>query len=178
MAHREHVDPGTDPAEERHDVVDVVVETEGSLGQRNVAGVVPIGDVHVVVLREGAHGRPEQGGEVPGERGHDKHFGLDDLGVLGEVQERGERRRHHHLLAHAHRLALDLHGVDAEGGSMMGEPGPRHQLVGGRDPADDRVLTNRSREAIEGAGDEFGQSLHRCRSIDLGLVRPVQHPPS
>ena len=43
----------------------------------DVAGVVPIGDVHVVLRQHGAHGAAQQGGEVAG-HGGDQH----DLGWL------------------------------------------------------------------------------------------------
>ena len=48
---------------------DVVVEAERAVLEPDVAGVVPVGDVHVVVGHERAHGGAEQGREVPGQGG-------------------------------------------------------------------------------------------------------------
>jgi hypothetical protein len=56
--------------QEIHQVLGVFVEAELSLIGRNVAGVVPVGDVDVVVLQQGFHGAAQQRGEVAGHRRH------------------------------------------------------------------------------------------------------------
>ena len=72
-------------------VVDVLVEAERPLVERDVAGVVPVGEVHVEVGEQRAHGVAQQRREVAGQRRDDEHRGPGPRSVLGEVQQAGER---------------------------------------------------------------------------------------
>ena len=88
LADGQHVHAGPDVLQVGDDLGDVIVQTEAPMLDADVACVVPVGHVHVVVGQQRAHGRPEQGGEVPGQGGHQEHsgLGLTDV-VLGEVEE-------------------------------------------------------------------------------------------
>ena len=46
------------------DIVDIVVEAETPLGQRHVAGVVPVGDVNLMGGQHRLHRAAQQGGEM------------------------------------------------------------------------------------------------------------------
>ncbi len=69
LAHRHHVGARAHRLEELHQVGDVVVEPEAAGAHRHVAGVVPVGDVDVVIGQQGAHGAAQQRGEVAREGG-------------------------------------------------------------------------------------------------------------
>ena len=64
LAHREHVRAGAEMFEEGDDVIDIVGEMKRAFAGGHVAGVVPVGDVDVVILQHGLHGVAEQRGEV------------------------------------------------------------------------------------------------------------------
>jgi hypothetical protein len=52
--------------------------------KRNVARVMPVGDVDVVVLQQRLHGAAQQGGEMPGHRRHQQRHvaqGYDNNGL-------------------------------------------------------------------------------------------------
>jgi hypothetical protein len=56
-------------------MVDIVVKVEPSLQDRDVPGVRPVGDEHLVILKEGADRIPQQGGVVSGKGRDDEHRG-------------------------------------------------------------------------------------------------------
>jgi hypothetical protein len=65
LAHRDDVGLGSHRLEESDDVGDVVVEAERPGGERHVARIVPVGQVHVVIGEHGADGAAQERGEVP-----------------------------------------------------------------------------------------------------------------
>jgi hypothetical protein len=67
---------GPDLTEERHEVCDVVVESKLSRRNRNIACIVPVGDVDVVIHEHGGDCASHQCREVPGQSGYDKHLRL------------------------------------------------------------------------------------------------------
>src|SRR5690606_40808932 len=56
-------------------MVDVVVEVETAFQHRHLAGVGPVGDIDVVVLKEGLDRAAQQGGVVARQRSDDHHGG-------------------------------------------------------------------------------------------------------
>ena len=48
----------------------IFVEAESAVIERNVARIVPVGDVDVVILQQGLHGAAQQRREMPGHRRH------------------------------------------------------------------------------------------------------------
>ena len=65
LTHGDDVGLGAHRLEEPDDVGDVVVEAEPSRGQRHVARIVPVGQVHVVLGEHGADGAAQERGEMP-----------------------------------------------------------------------------------------------------------------
>ena len=76
LADRDDMDVRPEIAAELHDVVDVVVEIEVALGERHLAGVGPVGDVHVVVGQQRLDRAAQQGGVVAAHRRHHQHLGI------------------------------------------------------------------------------------------------------
>jgi hypothetical protein len=73
-------------------VSNVIVEVELALFERHHARVDPVGDVHLVVLQQRAHGVAQQGGVVAGQRCAHQHdrfvFQLaDSAAVVSETLE-------------------------------------------------------------------------------------------
>ena len=89
----DQVRAGTDGLEKRDDVGDIVVEAEGAVGQRRVAGVAPVGDVDVVVRQQGLDRAAQQGGEVAGQRRDQQDARLLGIALLAEAHQVAERRR-------------------------------------------------------------------------------------
>ena len=119
LAHRHQVRARAQPLDEGDHVFDVLVQAEAAFRQRHIAGVVPVGDVHVVVGEHGARGVVQQCGEVARQRRHDQHLraqrvlGLAQV-VAHEALQRAEGQRVHRDLAHRHLALADAHRIDAE----------------------------------------------------------------
>ena len=77
LAHGENMD-GITPKDlnELPHVTGIGIQPEGTRGEGNIPGVLPIRNVHVVIGAHRSHGVPKKGGEVAGEWGHDQHRGL------------------------------------------------------------------------------------------------------
>ena len=92
LADREHMRVRADLVDEVDHVRDVFVEAEPSGRQRDIARVVPIGDVHVVVGEHRVHGAAQQRREMPGHGSDDQHARLArHRPRLAEMQQRAER---------------------------------------------------------------------------------------
>ena len=105
--------------------------------ERDVARVVPVGDPHVLLGEQRAHGAAQQRGEVAGQRRDEQHLrqrgGLRRAVALPEVEQRAERRDVGRLLGDHDVAATDLDRVDAPRRTLVGEPDATEQLVpGGR----------------------------------------------
>jgi hypothetical protein len=72
LADGHHVRARADGGQEADHVVDVVVQAKAPCAA-HIAGVVPVGDVDVVVLQQRAHGLAQQRGEVARQRRHQQH---------------------------------------------------------------------------------------------------------
>ena len=132
LADRDDMDVRPEIAAELHDVVDVVVEIEVALGERHLAGVGPVGDVHVVIGQQRLDRAAQQGGVVAAHRRHHQHLGIAPRGVAMEAQQLAERLAQQDLFVDRDGLVADLGGLQAERGLgvVLGEP--RHDLGAGR----------------------------------------------
>jgi hypothetical protein len=75
-------------------VLDIFVDAEAAGGNRHVARIVPVGDEHVMLRQQRAHGRAQERREMAGERRHHENPRLRRRDVLLEVQKRPERSAH------------------------------------------------------------------------------------
>jgi len=132
LAHREYMVVGTQRPHGLERVLDVLVEPEPAVGDRDVPGVVPVQHVHVVVGEHGAHHGPQQRGEVPGDRPDEQRRWLPVHAGLGEVPPRGERGRQNGTDRHVGDPVLDRHRVDPPVRSFV------RWMRGLHDPADRR----------------------------------------
>ena len=87
LADRHHVRARAQLIEKIDQVLGIFVEAEPALIERNVAGVMPVGDVNVVILQQGFHRAAQQGGEVAGHRRHQQHARLLRRVLLLEMQQ-------------------------------------------------------------------------------------------
>ena len=119
-------------AAELDDVVDIVVEVEIALGQRHLARVDPVGDVHVVVGQQRLDRAAEQGGEMAAHGRHDQNLGVAPRRVPAEMQELPEWLAQQDLFVDRDGFVADLRRVQPEGrlGIGLGEAG--HNLGAGR----------------------------------------------
>ncbi len=174
LAHGHQVRAGAHGAQEGDDLQGVVVQPEAAAAQRHVARVVPVGDVHVVVAQQRAHGVAQQGGEVARQRRGQQHPRLRRAArghQPPEVQQRAERRHQRGLLHHRHRLAVHAHVGDAVVGPAVRDSQARHHLQRGR-----RV---RQRAARAGTGQrrphEPGGHARGGGQIGLRLIHLIEH---
>ena len=80
LAHRHDVAAGAEVVDHLEQVVDIVVEIEMALGEFDLAGIGPVGDVDVGLRQHGLDGSTQQGRIVARHRGDDQEllaFGSD-----------------------------------------------------------------------------------------------------
>ena len=114
---------GADRLDELDHVFYVVVEAKAAVFERHVAGVVPVGDVDVMVLQQGAGGFAQQGGEMAGQRRHQQHRRV--VAAAGdrffEVEQAAEGQGEHHVFLDRRGLAVHHHRAYAVGRPGVGQ---------------------------------------------------------
>ena len=100
--------------EEPDQVLDIFIEAEAAVPHADVARIGPVGDVHVVLGQQDAHGIAQQGREMPGKRRHQQHARLRRGTLLGEAEQGAEGGGEYLLLVHRHRFIAHPGLVDAE----------------------------------------------------------------
>ena len=132
LADRHHMHVSPEKPKKLNDVVDIVVEVEGAGRARHEAGVLPFGDIDLVMREEIAHRAAEKRREMPGHGRHDQ-----DLGVLAaaprrhlplEIDEIAEGLRDQRALSDGDLAAAHLGLVDAPGGLAIAPRGALEQL--------------------------------------------------
>ena len=164
-----------DRFQEFDDVVDIFVEAEPAGGERHVAGIVPVGDVDVVLGQHGLHRRPQQRGEMARQRRHQQHARLLGGDVFLEMQQRAERRGQRRLLAHLDIAIADGDRVDAEGRARMRQARARDQLIDGGEIAQRRVIA-RAAAGRRTSCRHAGPGADRHHDVGLQLISEIQHP--
>ena len=160
-----------DEADQR---VDIVVIAERACLQRDVAGIVPVGDVDVVVAQQRRHRVAQQRREMARHRRHDQHLGLRRVAVLAEAKQAAEGEGEHHLLGHRHVAIALAHALDVVGRAFMGQARPRHHLVSRRRRAPVyRLAAHRPRADRRQGG--LRQHPGRIQQIRLGLIGEIEH---
>jgi hypothetical protein len=174
LAHRDHMGARPDGLEKIDDVLDVFVEAEPAVRPRDVADIVPVGDVDVVIGEQRAHGRAQQRREMSRQRRHQQHARLRGIDILLEVQQRSERRDPCRLLVHRDFLVAHHRAVDVEGWPVVSETGARDQLIGSREIARERGDAGRlgRRHRLYG---ETRQCAHRNHEIGMCLIGEIKH---
>ena len=155
-------------------MIDIFIDAEAARDQRNVAGIVPVGDVNVVIGQHGAHRRPQQRGEVAGQRRYQQHARLCRRHIFFEVKQRAERRLVRGFLAHFDLAVADVNRADAKGRPGVGQSHPRHQLVSRGQIADGGIFGD---ERLTAGGERHGRPrFHRRYNVGVGLIGEIQHP--
>ena len=144
LAHREDVHVSRKVAEDVDHRVDIVVEIEPPLEQRHAARILPVGDVDLVIGKEGLDRAAQQRREVPRHGGNEQEArvggGATRIDVALEVDEAAEGMLPRHLLADADGGAIDDRVRDAERRLAVAAGGTLEHLAGGqRIAADGRV---------------------------------------
>ena len=157
---------GAEHANELDDVIDEVVEIEASHGERDVARVVPVGDVRLMVGQHRLDGAAQQRRVVPRHRRHDQHLGVVALAgerglVALEMEEAPERRRRDHLLAHADLDAADAGRLQAELGLAVAARDVLEQLARRGEVAAIRGVGDRIERPVEHAAHPADAKAHR-----------------
>ena len=177
LADRDDVRARPQHFEKFDQMADVVVESERAVLDRNVAHVVPVGDVDVVLRQHRAHGRAQQRREVAGQRRDQQDARLRLLDVLLEVQQGAERRDMRRLLGDRDLPVADRHPVDPERRALVGEPRARDQLIGRREIAQRRRADRTGKEpAAKPPGGAGGKRADRSHDVAMCLICLIKHP--
>ncbi len=135
LAYGHQVCAPAEGAQEGDQVLHKLVEAESPGQQRDIARVVPVGNVDVMVGQHSLHGPAQQGGEVAGHRGNQQHARLAADAVAAEMQQRAEWRTRHDFLGNLHRQPVDDYAVNTECGPVVGQAGQRQDLASGPERA-------------------------------------------
>ena len=175
LAHGHQVRAGTNGFGKANHVVDVIVQPKRAVVQAHVPGVVPVGDVDIVVLQQGACSFTQQGGKVTRQGGHQQHRRL--VGQVGgrvffEAQQ-GSKRQSQDAFFRDSQLPLPhLHRSDAVSRASVGESQARENVHGGRHFSHQAALG--LVEPQRGAA-ALGQQAKGRQQVVLRLVGLVKH---
>ena len=120
--------PGPTRPEEPDHVLGVLVEPEAAVGERDVACVVPVGQVHVVVAQHRAHRLAHERGEVTRERRHEQHPGPGAGVSLAKCRSVQNGVDVDGPLLDLDRATAAAHRCDPERRPLVGELGPGEHL--------------------------------------------------
>ena len=98
LTHRDDMRARPDRLQKLDQMGDIIVEAEPAGRHRNVTGIVPVGDIDVMLRQHGAHGPAQERREMARERRHDQDARLGGFDVLFEAKQRAERGDMGHLL--------------------------------------------------------------------------------
>ncbi len=166
LTHRDHVRVRAQRRDHLAHIEHIVIKIETALGDRNLARIHPVGDVHFMVRQEGFDRAAQQRGVVTGHRGHDQHRPILDL-------------RHLHAARFRERLAIPFevqkraeglapHGLDIDIDRLVIDVG-RAQL-----PVGLAVIARQALEQVGGRGR--GATRQRVRGrIERGAQRSPGH---
>ncbi|EWS62758.1 hypothetical protein Y695_04010 [Hydrogenophaga sp. T4] len=142
--------------------------------QRDIARVVPVGDVDVVVLQQGARGFAQQRGEVARERRGEQDSGLFRQAgvVLAKAQQGAEGQGEHGLFNHRDLGFAHRHRMDVVRRARMREPQARQHIAGGGHLAHHRALGLLDPERC---AQMLGSQTQRRHQVGLELVGLIQH---
>ena len=164
-------------------IVHIVIQVEFTFGQRNRAGVFPVGDIYLVAAEHALHGVAQQGGVVAGQRGNNQHHGLAEhglqcIGVIRKTLEAAQfakRLVHFHSLADGDIHAVDFHSMQLELGLFIVLAQSIHQIEARRHALSQRQLA----ECRVGVVVELGRGLSKVSKwLDhcaLHFVDLIQH---
>ena len=115
-------------------MIGVILQPKPAVTDRNVARIVPVGDVDVVVLQQRLHGAAQQRRKMAGHRRHQQQARLFRRILFLEAQQRAEWRRVDNFFRDRQFPVAHQHAVDAVGRPRIGERGARDQLERRRKP--------------------------------------------
>ena len=162
-----------------NDVVDIGVEVEWAGGARHEAGVLPFGDIDLVVRQEVADRPAQKRREMPG---HGRHH--QDLGVLRrrqrdtsplEMDQIAERLGDERALSDGDLAALHLGLVDAPGRFAIAPRGALEQLERRRGAAAERGVVGGIERIAEQQPVRLRRGPRRAKRRLVQLVEMVQH---
>ena len=177
LAHRHDVRAWPDRLQETDQVRDIVVEAEPAVRERDIAHVVPVGDVDVVLGQHGAHGTAQERREMTRQRRDQEHARLRRVDILLEVQKRAERRGQRGVLVDRDLAVADCHAIDPEGGTGVGQPGARDELVGRGEVAQRGVVGDADQRLAERPQGGARPAANRNHNVGMGLISLVEHSP-
>ena len=183
LADGHHVRARTQQAQHLAHMVEIVVEIEAAGVQRHVAGVGPVGDEHLVVLQEGLHRAAQQGGVVARQRRDDQHgrlqlpaAGLAHVGhVAAEMGELHPGAGPHLGLGDAHRLAVDLHGIDVPGRAAVAAGQVGEQVGAGEQPPSQVAVLGRIERRRPEAARGARREPERRGGVVAGFIHRIEH---
>ena len=177
LAHRQHVYVATEQMQHRDQVIDVVVEIEGTLRQRHHARVHPFGEIDVVVGQKALDCAAQQSWIVARHRRDDEQARLwaarQVLERALEMQEPAERPLPHAVDVDRHPLAAHQRRGDAPFGPAVAAGRALEQLESGRGGLAERGVRPRVRGVLEEQPAGVSEGAGRIERRQAHLVEPV-----
>ncbi len=111
------------------------------------------------------------------QRRDQEHTRLRRVDILLEVQKRSERRGQRGVLVDRDLAVADGHTIDPEGGTGVGQPGAREELVGRGQVPQHGVVGNAHQRLAERPQGGARPAANRNHDVGMGLISLVEHSP-
>src|SRR6266446_7562287 len=175
LADPDDMGPRPQDLQKSDDVIDKVVELERTVLQADISGIVPVGDVDVVIGEEHLRSAAQQSGEMPRHRRYQENARLRPRRLLLEAQQRTKRRLVNSRLAYRSFATADRDGVDAESRPVMTEARACDKLAEGRSGAQEGMARHPWHRLGECRGSQFGDRPNRSGDVRKRLEIMVNH---
>jgi hypothetical protein len=165
-----------DRLEELGQIIDIIVEVEGPVGERHQLRVAPVSDVNVVARQHPLDRSAQQRREVTRHRRDDQQLRM----VLGsalahEMLQRAERLSEDDFLADADRLAADLGRFQAELGLSPDRRRMCEDVEAGGDNRAHRAIRHWIGRIVEPAGAHSREAACPSQEGALHFISVVKH---
>ena len=155
--------------------VDIVVERKRAPAGRHLSGILPVGDIDVMLREQAAHRVAKQGGEMAGKRRHHQNDRICRPAFAREMQQVAERRRSRYLFPHDQPPGGGLHLADAEFRLAVLAAHALEQLAERADCASGRMPGHRQQRVGRCLPPCLGHHAGGRPRNALHLVKRVEH---
>ena len=165
--------PGPDMLQELDEIVDIVVEIEAAVGERDQLRVAPVGDVDVVAGHHPLDRAAKQGRIMAGHRRDHQQLRPGRSALLPEMLQLAERLAEHDLLVDRDLLALDDDPLDPEFRLAARRRGVGEDFERRGDDRAHLRIAERIGRILHPAGAEIGEGAGPREQRTLHFIRVV-----
>src|SRR5450759_112136 len=153
----------------------IIVKMEWPLVKWNIAGILPVGDVNLMVTQHGAYRIAQQRRKMPRQRRDNQHLRLIHYSRFHKAQQAAKRLVRCHLLIYRHFAFSDDHGIDTELRLPVALREAKHELKSGSVLVAARHISEWTERICVRVSTELGENSPRLKKSSLELVKRIEH---